>query len=126
MAHIEQQAPSTQTPDPRAFTDQYTVEDDAALQLVCRDADSAQAWVDSHFLTIRWIEADMLYQSPPMLKVWEGTTVPRANISLFTVATIVNSLLGKIRNGLFYEKPPFVLRPRPGLTENTTRAITAI
>ncbi len=126
MAHIEQQAPAMQTPDPEAFRDQYTVEDDAALQLVCRDADLAQAWVDSHFLTIRWIEADMLYQSPPMLKVWEGTKVPRANISLFTVATIVNSLLGKVRNGLFYEKPPFVLRPKPGMTENTTRAIGAV
>ncbi len=126
MAHIEQQAPAMQTPDAEAFTDQYTVEDDAALQLVCRDADLAQAWVDSHFLTIRWIEADMLYQSPPMLKVWEGTTVPRANISLFTVATIVNSLLGKVRNGLFYEKPPFVLRPKPGMTEDTTRAISAV
>src|ERR1019366_4354807 len=112
MAKIEQEAPANTQPDPQAFKDQYTVEDDAALQLVCRDADTAQAWVDAHFLTIRWIEADLLYQSPPMLKTWEGTGVPRANISLFVVATHINSLLAKLGGGLFYEKPPFILRPR--------------
>lgn len=126
MAKIEPQAPPNTPPDPQAFKDQYTVDDDAALQLVVRDTDAARAWVESHFLTIRWIEADMLYQSPPMLKIWEGTNVPRANISLFIVATHVNSLLAKLIQGLFYEKPPFLLRPRPAMTENTTRAITAV
>lgn len=101
-------------------------DDATALQICVQDAESAQAWLDSHWFMVRWIEADMMYQSPPILKVWEGTTVPRANISKFTVATHVNALKAQIGNGLFYEDPPFVLRPRPNTSQDTVRAIEAV
>lgn len=97
-----------------------------ALAITVQDAISAEAWLESHYFSVRWMESDIMYQNPPILKVWEGTTVPRANVVRFTVATHINALLAQITNGLFYEEPPFVLRPRPSTSENTTRAITAV
>lgn len=100
--------------------------DDQALKITVQDAANAEGWLSSHYFDIRWIEADLMYQSPPVLKTWEGTSIPRANVSRFTVATHVNALLAQIINGLFYEDPPFVLRPRPGTEQQTVRAIEAV
>src|SRR5690348_12177431 len=123
---IEQQTDPNAKLNEREVIDQYEVETDAALQLTVQDAELAESWIESHYLNVRWIEADMLYQSPPVLKVWEGTTIPRANISLFTVATHLNSLKAKIVGGLFFEQPPFVVRPRPSMSQDTVRAIEAL
>lgn len=99
---------------------------DAALQLVVQDTLNTDAWIDSKRWTLRWRESDTLYQPPIGVQVWENTTVPRANVIRFTVATHVNSILPKLVSGLFYEDPPFKLRPRPSTTENTTRAIATV
>jgi len=58
--------------------------------------------------------------------MWEGTTQPRANVNRFVVAETVNAIHPQIMNGLFYENPPFVLRPRPNLQQNTSRAISTV
>src|SRR2546422_4995545 len=84
------------------------VEDIAALQIVNHDAQLCEAWAQSKLFSIRWLEADILYQSPPTAAVWEGTTVQMANVSKFTVATHINSLKGQATAGLFYEDPPFM------------------
>lgn len=97
-----------------------------ALRICVQDAESAEAWLDQHYFQVRWTEADVMYQSPPILKCWEGTQVPRANISKFTVATHINALTAMIGQGLFYEKPPFMLQPRPSTDQNTVRAITTV
>ena len=102
------------------------VEDIAALQIVNHDANRCEAWMQSKLWSIRWLEADILYQSPPTAAVWEGTTVQMANVSKFTVATHINSLKGQATAGLFYEDPPFVLRPRGQTTEDGVRAISAV
>src|SRR5208337_744289 len=58
--------------------------------------------------------------------MWEGTTQPRSNLNRFTVAETVNAIHPQVLNGLFYETPAFILREQPNLTENTSRAITAL
>lgn len=100
--------------------------DDTALKLCVQDTANSEAWLDQHYFQIRWLEADVSYQSPPQSKVWEGTNVPRANISKFTTATHINALKAQVGQGLFYEDPPFMLRPRPATDQNTVRAITAV
>lgn len=102
------------------------IEDDAALKLVVQDAESAESWVSTNWFTVRWSEADIAYQSPPVTKVWEGTSVPRANNKRFTVATHVNALLAQIKQALFYDSPPFTLRARPKSTQDAVRAITTV
>jgi len=99
---------------------------EAALQLVVQDAYRTKSWIESRYFNIRWVECDMLYQSPPSIKTWEGTGVPRANISKFTVATHINAINSKLIGGLFYEEPPFQLRPDAGTTADTARAISTI
>jgi hypothetical protein len=97
-----------------------------ALQLCVQDAVNSEAWLQQNYWSLRWREADALYQSPPGILMWEGTTVPRANVNRFVVAETVNSIHPQIMNGLFYENPPFVLRPRPNLSQNTSRAISTV
>src|SRR5260370_30334057 len=62
------------------------VSDDVALKIVTRDAAYCRSWIEARYFNIRWIEIDLLYQSPPTLRVWEGTQTPKANIAKFTVA----------------------------------------
>jgi hypothetical protein len=102
------------------------IENSAALQLCVQDAQNAEAWLQNNYWGLRWREADALYQSPPGINLWEGTSVPKANVNRFTVAETLNAIHGQAMNGLFYEKIPFVLRPQPNMDENATRAITAL
>ena len=123
------------TPDPvnpqgkidiKDFKSPAEVTDAGALQLVCQDAINTEAFLQNQYWSLRWRESDALMQSPPSIFLWEGTTVPRSNLNRFLVAEVVNSIKPQVMNGLFYEKPAFVLRPRPNLTQNTTRAITEL
>lgn len=102
------------------------IEESAAKSLVVTDARTTRSWINSRFFQIRWIEVDLLYQSPPTLRTWEGTSMPKANISKFTVASFCNAINNKLISGLFYEDPPFKLRGRPGTTDNTVRAIEGV
>lgn len=98
----------------------------AALQLCVQDTVTTEAWLQNNYWSLRWREADALYQSPPSVIMWEGTSQPRSNVNRFVVAEVVNSIHPQIMNGLFYETPPFILRPRPNQDQNTNRAISSL
>jgi hypothetical protein len=100
--------------------------DDAAVQLVIQDARRARTYLDQKQWNLHWREADVLYQSPRTNQSFEGSTVARANISRFTVAKHVNSLVPAMKGGIFYEMPPFLIRPRPAMNQATARAKTAV
>jgi hypothetical protein len=102
------------------------VANDAALKIVTQDAAKTRSWIESRYFNLRWIEVDLLYQSPPTLRVWEGTSIPKANIAKFTVATHVNAINSKLIGGMFYEEPPFNLMPRPGMPVEGVRAAEEI
>jgi hypothetical protein len=102
------------------------IENAAALQITVQDTLASESWLQTNYWGLRWREADSLYQSPPSIMMWPGTTEPRANVNRFVVAETVNAIHPQIMNGLFYESPPFVLRPRPNLSQNTTRAISTV
>lgn len=103
---------------------QYT--DDAAVQLTIQDMQLGATYLDQKQWNLFWRESDVLYQSPRTNQLFEGSTVARANISRFTVAQHVNSLTPTIKNGIFYENPPFLLRPRPAMKQSTARAKSAL
>ena len=100
--------------------------DDAAVQLTIQDARRARAWLDQKQWNLYWRESDVLFQSPRTSQPFEGSTVARANISRFRVATTVNSLVPAMKGGIFYENPPFLIRPRPATSQKTARAKTAL
>lgn len=127
MALVEQ-LPGTSTTGlikPEDVKSPWEVTDDAALKIVTRDAEFTKSWIQSRYFNIRWVEVDVLYQSPPILKAWEGTNVPRSNLSKFTVATHVNAICSKLVGGMFYEDPPFNIQPRSATSNNVARSIEA-
>lgn len=112
--------------DPLSVRTPSDVDKIAALQICVQDALRTESWQQNNFWGLRWREADALYQAPPGVIMWEGTTMPRSNMSRYVVAETVNTIHEQVMNGLFYETPSFVLRPRPNEQQNTTRAISAL
>ncbi|SRR6266568_62592 len=126
---LVQEIAGTSTTGNIAFADVKSpseVSDDAALKIVTRDAQYTRSWIESRYFNIRWIEIDLLYQSPPTLRVWEGTSMPKANIAKFTVATHVNAINSKLIGGLFYEEPPFNLVQKSSISADTARAVEEV
>jgi hypothetical protein len=95
---------------------------EAGLQLVLKDTDRAENWEATKQWIMGWTIASTLYQSPQVTRYWEGTTVERANVPRFTLATTINSLAPQVIKGLFYEDPPFMAQPRPGTKSQVARA----
>jgi hypothetical protein len=131
MSELANQVNGSMTIEPRdvellgpLLDPRYT--DDGAVQLVIQDAQKAQTYLDQKQWNLHWREADVLYQSPRSNQAFEGSTVARANISRFTVAKHVNSLVPAMKSGIFYEQPPFLIRPRPATSETTARAKTTL
>jgi hypothetical protein len=101
--------------------------DDAALRLVNQDTSNAEMYIQQNQWALQWRESDILYQSPRTVAQWENAVTTKANVSRFTVAKHVNSLVPDIMSGIFYDSPPFVLRPRGRKTsQNTMRAKATI
>jgi hypothetical protein len=47
-------------------------------------------------------------------------------VQRFTVAKVVNAIVPQLYKGLFYQDPPFILRPHPGTSQNVIDAKTAL
>ena len=97
---------------------------DLALVVGCAVMD--EAWLNSKRWNTLWAESDMLYQSPRPMEVFENTYVLSPNVQRFTIAKVVNSVVPQLYKGLFYENPPFVLRPRPGTSQKIADEKTAV
>jgi hypothetical protein len=100
--------------------------DEAALSIVCQDAERAETYQATKEWIMLWTTASTLYQSPFIVKYWEGTQTERANVPFFTVATAVNSLTPQIIKGLFYDDPPFLCQNKPGTSAQVARASQAL
>lgn len=96
--------------------------DRALLQTVVQDEARADAWVSSQQWAMTWKEAEILYQSPRNVSTWPETSATRANVSRFTVAKHCNSIVPELISGMFYDSPPFLLKPRRGTSQNVVRA----
>src|SRR4051794_38706191 len=86
--------------------------DEGALKLVVQDASRAEMWLGEKQWALGWREADVLYQSPRTTTAWENGGATRANVQRFTVAKHLNTIVPSMMSGIFYDSPPFVIRPR--------------
>jgi hypothetical protein len=110
-----------ETPQNPTLPPKYT--DEAVLSIVVQDYMRASAWLEDRRWPLNWTESDVLYQSPRMLSVFEGSTVTRANVSRFGVAKQVNSLAPALSGAIFFnDATPFEIRPRPSTHQDTARA----
>jgi hypothetical protein len=99
---------------------------DAELALVVGATRKAEQFVSGKQWTLLWRDADLLYQSPRPMSTYENTYVLEPNVQRFTVAKVCNAVTPQLYKGLFYADPPFLLRPRPGTTQQVIDAKAAI
>jgi len=99
---------------------------DKDLVLVVQSAVKAKAFIANRQWTLLWRDADLLYQSPRPLTVYENTYILEPNVQRFTVAKVCNAVVPQLYKGLFYDDPPMLLRPRPGTSQEVVDAKTAL
>lgn len=96
------------------------------LALVVQSAAQAKAYIANRQWTLLWRDADLLYQSPRPMTVYENTYVLEPNVQRFTVAKVVNAVVPQLYKGLFYDDPPMLMRPRPGTSQEVVDAKTSL
>jgi hypothetical protein len=96
------------------------------LTLVVQSAAMAKAYIANRQWTLLWRDADILFQSPRPMTVYENTYVLEPNVVRFTVAKVCNAVVPQLYKGLFYDDPPMLMRPRPGTPQSVVDAKTAL
>lgn len=107
-------------------TDVIQFKDAAAVKLVIADVAEADNYINIQQWANGWTMADLLYQSPATQSAFDGGNIGNASVPKFMVSNHISSIVPKVMGGLFYEDPPFALRPRPSVTQDMVRAKTAI
>ena len=107
-------------------TDTYQFEDRAATKLVLDDFDYADNYINVLQWASAWTMSDILYQSPTQASAFDGGNVAQANVPKFLVSNHISAIVPKLLGGIFYEDPPFLLRPFPGTSQDLVRAKTAL
>lgn len=97
---------------------------EAELSLVVGAARRSEAYINNKQWNLLWRDADLLYQSPRPMTVYENTYVLEPNVQRFTVAKVANAVVPQLYKGLFYTDPPMLLRPRPGTKQAVVDAKT--
>lgn len=100
--------------------------DQAAVKMVLDDAQQADTFQNINQWAAGWAMADIVYQSPSNTSAFDGGQPATANVSKYTVSNHLSAIVPKIMEGIFYEDPYFLLRPRPSVTQDIVRAKTAV
>ena len=100
--------------------------DEAELSLVVGSARRAESFIANKQWTLMWRDADLLFQAPRPMTVYENTYILEPNVQRFTVAKVCNAVVPQLYKGLFYSDPPMLMRPRPGTSQKTVDAKTAV
>ena len=107
-------------------TGTWEFDDRAAVKLVLDDTATADNYLNINQWAAGWTLADTLYQSPAAGSAFEGGNIGQANVPKFIVSNHISSIVPKLMGGIFYEDPPFTLRPLPGTSQEIVRAKTAL
>jgi hypothetical protein len=122
--------PANQIDEENTFVSDATgtiqFKDAAAVKLVIDDAAKCDNYINIQQWSNGWTMADLLYQSPATQSAFDGGNVGNASVPKYMVSNHISSIVPKIMQGLFYEDPPFDLRPRPSVTQDMVRAKQAI
>ena len=107
-------------------TDTIQFDPDAAVKLVLDDTETADNYINIQQWANGWTMADLLYQSPATQSAFDGGNQGQASVPKYMVSNHISSIVPKLMGGIFYEEPPFLLRPRPSVTQDVVAAKTAI
>src|SRR6202795_3831071 len=76
-----------------SFTSEGDIKTTAGdLSLVIQSAEQAKAFITNKQFALLWRDADLLYQAPRPMEVYENTYTLSPNVQRFTVAKICNSV----------------------------------
>ena len=104
----------------------YQYSDEAAVEITMRDMDTWFAYINAVNWPARWTDADTLVQSPASMSPWGAGSGTTCCVPNFLLSNTLDVVVPKIVGGLTYEDPPFLLRPRPGTSDDVIRAKTAV
>src|ERR1700721_331760 len=76
------------------------------LALVVQSAAQSEQFLQDKQWALLWRDADLLYQSPRPMDVYENTYVITPNVQRFTVAKVCNAVVPQLYKGLFYDDRP--------------------
>lgn len=97
-------------------------DDRAAASMIVQDYNRARSALENDGWMLQIEDNDILYQSPRL----PSDDPNRARVSRFTVNNQANTMADACRDGLFSQKPPFLLRPRGETTQKHVDAWTAL
>lgn len=102
-------------------------DDEAACKLVLDAVSDGDAWMNQQNWPAGWSNNYIIYQSPTSAGCFDGGNGnSSANVPNYLVSNLCDTNVPKVMGGLFYESPPFLLRPRPGTTQDMVQAKTAL
>jgi len=104
----------------------WSYDNQAAVKIIIDDTGLADNYININQWASGWTLCDMLYQSPQAASAFDGGNVAQANVPKFILSNHISSIVPKVMGGLFYEDPPFLLRPRPNTDPDVVRAKTAL
>src|SRR5208337_1767884 len=90
------------------------------------DAGTADNYLNIEQWANGWTMADLLYQSPATQSAFDGGNRGQASVPKYMVSNHISAIVPKVMGGIFYEDPPFLLRPRPGVEPEVVQAKTSI
>lgn len=102
-------------------------DDEAACRLVLQAVSDGDAWMNQQNWPAGWSNNYIVYQSPTSAGCFDGGNGnSSANVPNYLVSNLCDTNVPKVMGGLFYESPPFLLRPRPNTKQEIVTAKTAL
>src|ERR1035441_558477 len=92
--------------DKTAFAGEL-LDDQTALDIVINDVNSATSFIQGKGLVVDWDMSDDLYRAYTKMRVWPGTDVPRANLSMPLILEVIEKLMPEIYLSFFSDEVPF-------------------
>ena len=103
-------------------TGTHLYDNETALRIVMDDVERDDNYMVINQWPAGWLQAITLLQSPQDASAFQGGISGAPSVPMFTLSNHLSAIQPKMHLALFYENPPFMLRPRPQTSPEMTNA----
>ena len=103
-------------------TGAHLYDNETALRIVMDDTERDDNYMVINQWPAGWLQAITLLQSPQDASAFQGGISGAPSVPMFTLSNHLSAIQPKMHGLLFYENPPFMLRPRPQTSVEMTNA----